>query len=254
MSLHLPEREPRILFYDIETTPILQWRWTAGRDDSRALRVDEGSYILTVAYAWEGYKTIHTLKAIGGREDYGVVVDLWQLFDHADIVVAHNGDKFDRKKANIQFFKYGLHPPSPYATVDTLKVARKHFAHHSHSLDALAKLKLNHQKKQTGGMSLWFDVMEGDEAAMKRMLAYNKADVEALRELYYELQPWIDNHPNRGLWNEGVTTCPKCGSTDLQKRGVKRTNSARYQQYYCNTCGGYSRSRYREAGEKYPLA
>jgi hypothetical protein len=239
---------PRILIYDLETSPVLQWRFTAGRDEGRALRVDEDSRILSMAWTWLGDTTVHALHN-SGQGDGPLVAKLWDLFDEADILIAHNGDRFDQPKANTRFFAHGYGPPSPYQTIDTLKVARHKFAHHSNTLDALTRLAGTEQKKQHEGISLWFSVMEGDPRAMVAMLAYNKQDVVALKELYLALLPWMDRHPNMGIWQRGRAVCTNCGSQDLQKRGTHKTRVNEYQRYRCNTCGYHPRQRLSERSE-----
>ena len=55
------------------------------------------------SYKWEGQKAAKVI-ALPDFDLYGedpendreVVQALWDLFDEADVVVAHNGDKFDR--------------------------------------------------------------------------------------------------------------------------------------------------------------
>jgi predicted RNA-binding Zn-ribbon protein involved in translation (DUF1610 family) len=234
---------PHILIYDLETSPILQWRWTAGRDDSRALKVDQDVRILTVAWTWLGEKTVHTASITNYPDDLELTELVWFLFDHADIVIAHNNDRFDEPVANTRFFAHGFGPPAPFQTIDTLKVARFKFKHYSNSLDALARLAGTELKKQTSGLQLWFRCMAGERAALREMLDYNKQDVVALKDLYLQMLPWIDRHPNVGHWQRGQFVCTNCGSQDLQKRGVHRTRVGIYQRYRCNNCGYHPRER-----------
>jgi hypothetical protein len=81
------------------------------------------------------------------------------LFDETDVIVAHNGDRLDIKKSNAWFIAYGLKPPSPYITIDTLKIARKYFAFASNKLSDLSRfLKVGKMLEHTG-IALWFDCM-----------------------------------------------------------------------------------------------
>lgn len=238
---------PHILIYDLENSPLRGWSWSE-RKIERLLKVDEDSHILTVAYKWRGSKKVYTLH---GDERY-IVEQLWKLFDAADILVAHNGDRFDQKKANTKFFKFKMGPPSPYQSVDTLKVANAVLGHHSHRLEALARLAETELKKSNRGIELWFDVMDGDRKALDEMLEYNVGDVVALEEIYDELLPWHKSHPNLGLWSKGEYVCPNCGSRNVQKRGTKfyRTRLSEFQLYYCNNCGAWPKERLPQKGEK----
>ena len=42
-----------------------------------------------------------------------------ELIDKADIVIAHNGDKFDLRKLNTRFLFHELGTPSSYQSIDT---------------------------------------------------------------------------------------------------------------------------------------
>lgn len=88
--------------------------------EATALRVVEPTTICCFSAKWLGGKQI--TKAIsdykgykpGKRDDKDLLKDLWKLLDEAEIVVAHNGDKFDVKKINYRFMVNGITPPSPY--------------------------------------------------------------------------------------------------------------------------------------------
>ena len=196
---------PRILIFDIETSPIKGFAWT--KYDATIFKIEEDWFMLSFSAKWLGGSFEN--KALCDYEGYSrhkhndkeLVQDMWKLFDQADILVAHNGDKFDIKKVNARFSYWGLTPPSPYKTVDTLKIARQHFGFTSNSLKDLAlHLELD-QKMDTGGKDLWFDCMNGDMEAWKKMKKYNKQDVVVLEEIYKRFLPYM-KHPNLNLWAE----------------------------------------------------
>ena len=62
-----------------------------------------------------------TPKEAKERNDKRIIKSVWKLLNEADIVIAHNGDKFDLKKLKARFLSNGFVPPMPYKTVDTLK-------------------------------------------------------------------------------------------------------------------------------------
>jgi predicted RNA-binding Zn-ribbon protein involved in translation (DUF1610 family) len=90
--------------------------------------------------------------------------------------------------------------------------------------------------------------MTGVKADQLVMEEYNVQDVIVMEELYEELLPWIDNHPNRGLYMEPGKdkVCPNCGGTHLRNKGYKRTRVLTYKQYQCLDCGFYPRERFTE--------
>ena len=69
------------------------------------------------------------------RDDKRVLQSIWKLLDEADIVIGHNGDRFDLRKLNARFIDNDINPPSPFRTIDTLKVARREFAFVSYTKD-----------------------------------------------------------------------------------------------------------------------
>lgn len=238
----------KILYYDIETAPNLSFVW--GQFEQNVIEHEREWYMLCVSYRWEHENKTHVTSLVDfpsaykkdPENDYHVVKKLWDLIDEADVVIAHNGDKFDMRKANARFVAHDLGPASPVKQVDTLKVARRYFMFNSNKLDHLgAHLGLG-RKVDTGGFETWAGCMRGDMKFWKLMTKYAKQDVDLLRKVYMKLRPWMTNHPNLNIF-DGTDGCPTCGSRRLQKRGIRRTQVAIYQQYQCNNCKAYSRER-----------
>jgi hypothetical protein len=245
----------KILYYDIETAPNLSMVW--GQYEQNVIAHEREWYMLCVSYRWEHEKKTHVTSLVDFPADYKkdpendfhVVKKLWELFDEADIVIAHNGDKFDMRKANARFVAHGLGPASPVKSVDTLKVARRYFMFNSNKLDHLGDHLGVGRKVSTGGFETWAGCMRGDMKYWKLMIKYAKQDVDLLRKVYMKLRPWMKNHPNLNVY-DGGQNCPTCGSSSLQKRGVRYTQVATYQQWQCNSCKSYSRTRVSEQVER----
>ena len=239
----------RILLYDIETAPNLVYTW--GVYEQNVLEVVRPWYILCFAYKWLDEPTTKVISITDYEKDYkkdpendyNVVKALHDLFNEADIVIAHNGNAFDQKKVSSRFLIHGFDQPTDYKQIDTLKEARKHFRFDSNRLNDLGKQLGLGEKVQTGGFQLWKGCMEGDQAAWNKMKKYNKQDVVLLEKIYKVLRPWIANHPNVSFLAGEVDGCPKCGSKNLQKRGVRRNKTTSYQRYQCQSCHGYCRQR-----------
>lgn len=239
-----PDYKQKILLFDIENTPLVTYTWGIWEQD--VIEVKEEWYILCFAYKWLGEKETHVvaLPDFQGykkdrKNDEKLVKKLWELFDKAEIIVAHNGDQFDIKKANARFIQYGFEPPQPYKTIDTLKVARRHFKFDSNKLDYLGQyLKLGRKLPHTG-KHLWFGCMEGDEKSWKLMREYNKQDVILLEKVYLKLRGWMTTSPNINLVFGTVNNCPKCGSEHIQRRGFGYTTLTSYRRYKCMNCGAW---------------
>jgi len=95
---------------------------------------------------------------------------------------------------------------------------------------------------------LWCDVLAGLISAQADMEKYNREDVELTRELYKELLPWIDRHPNAALYEDDeLMRCTRCASENLTKDGFARTSAGTFQRYRCADCGSQSRGKNRSA-------
>lgn len=234
-------RKPRIAFFDIESAPNLSWVW--GKWEQNALDTLIPGYFLCFAWKWLGEKKIRTfaLPDYTGfkndkENDKRLIKDLWKLLDEADIIIAHNGDRFDIKKSNARFISHGLKPPSPYKTIDTLKFARRNFAFDSNKLDDLGKMLGVGKKLPHTGFHLWRKCMEGDPKAWKKMRDYNAQDVNLLEKVYEKLKPWAASHPDLRVY-EDKTGCPSCLSEKVQKRGFRISLKRKRQSLCCQNCG-----------------
>ena len=149
----------------------------------------------------EVYSNVLTPQEILNEDDGRIVKNLWKLLDEADIVIAHNGKKFDIPKINARFILNECPPPSFYKQIDTKEVAAKQFGFSSNKLDALAGY-FGFKVKLDTDFSLWERCMRGDDEALQYMEIYNRHDVELLEEVYIRLRPWIKAHPNVALYVE----------------------------------------------------
>lgn len=241
---------PKLGFFDIETAPVLGNVWGLFKQNVGLNQIHKDWYILSYAFNTLGTDHISykdQRHAVDIEDDSALVIDLWHFLNDHDIVVAHNGRRFDVKKCNARFLSLGLPPPSPYKILDTLEVMKKRFALTSNKLEYATDLLCQTKKLKHGkfpGFELWKECLKGNLEAWQEMEEYNRVDVIALRELYFVLLPWMDLHPNVGNYVDAeVPVCPKCGSDELTKRGIYHTQVAQYQKYQCGCCGGWSRGR-----------
>ena len=245
------KKQPRILVIDIETAPLMAHIWSIWQHGVGLNMLNLDWSILSFSCKWVGDPRIHyhdTFRQRDKRDDSQLVKKLHKLLDEADIVVAHNGKKFDIRKIQARFVMAGMLPPSPFKVVDTLLESRKNFAMTSHKLEYLteklcATKKLTH--KQFPGFLLWDEYLKGNPAAQKEMRVYNEVDVISLEELYFILLPWMTGHPNIGVYLpiSDTPTCDKCGHMELIRKGTRTTQVGVYARYQCKKCGGWSRGR-----------
>ena len=240
----------KILVFDIETSHIefktrvfSIWQQNLNPD-----HIVKDWYILCWSAKWlfedKIYNASCTPKEIEEGDDKRVTQSLWNMLNDADIVIAHNLRKFDRKVAQTRFLKNGLSLPSPYQEIDTLLHARKQFKISSNRLDYLGEF-LEVGRKIDTEKGLWDKVEDGDAQAMERMQMYCDQDVLLLENVYLEMRPYIQPHPNIGLFIEKSfdMTCPSCGGNHLTNIGEYSTTVNTYDAYRCDDCNSLTRAR-----------
>lgn len=234
----------KLLFFDIETAPNLAYVWEKYEQD--VLEFKKERHLLAFAYKWDGEKIVQSFSLAESRPR-DLVRKLHSLFDKADIICGHNIDQFDIKMSNAFFAKHRLKPPSPYKTIDTLKIARSKFRFNSNKLNDLGEYLGIGGKIDTGGFKLWDGCLKKDPGAWKKMKKYNRRDVILLEKVFRRLFPWATNVVNLNI-REGIF-CPYCQSSNMWARGELITTNFRRQRYQCKDCGHWScgkRKKFRE--------
>lgn len=249
-----PKYFPKILLFDIETSLMEVYVWGLYKQfipHTNIIKDKEGKdktwYVISWAAKWlfddEIMNDCVTPEESLKRDDSRVLMSIWELLNEADIVIAHNGDRFDIRKLNARFLENDIPAPLPYKSIDTLKVARREFALVSYKQDFLTKhFKLNNKLKTD--FQLWVDCMHGDKKALNRMAKYNKHDVIGLEEVYLKMRPYMKNHPNIGVIMDD-DVCTVCGSKHLEETdAVYLTSANKFLVYRCNNCNSpYIRSK-----------
>lgn len=240
--------EPRMAFFDIETAPSLGWYFDLYKEGN-IVGTKTPWYMLSFAWKWSGDKTVHCKSlpdypsySKNKEDDSRLVKDLWKLFDDADILIGHNLDRFDVRKANTRFLGVGLQPPSPSKTIDTLKISRRVFKQDSNRLAHLGEFLGLGGKRSTSGWDTWRGCMEGDKSSWATMVKYNKRDVTLLEDVYHKLRPWAPNHPDLRAYT-GRTGCPACQSKNVQCRGFNVAKTRKTQRMQCRDCGHWHSGR-----------
>ncbi len=241
--------EAKILILDIEVAPSEAFVWGLWKQDIYQEQIISDWYILSWAAKWlantEVESDVLTPYESLVEDDSRILRSLWKLMDEADIIIAHNGDKYDIPKIKTRFLLNEIDPPSFYKQIDTLKVARKEFGFSSNRLNYLAKF-LGVDTKFETNFNLWKRCREGNPEALREMERYNVQDVEVLEAVYLYLRPYIKGHPNLDLYVDSeVSLCPNCGkdSLELQEGKYVYTQAVRYQMYKCSNCSAISRSK-----------
>jgi len=243
---NLQQTSPKILLFDIENTPTEAYVWNKSVWNTRVMpkQLIEDWFMICWAAKWldssEIINSCLTPEEAKNGDDKRVVKGLNRLFDEADMIIAHNGKKFDVPMANTRFLYYKMPIPSPYRIIDTLLMARKAFAVTFNHLDYLGEFLGLGRKKETN-FQLWKDCMAGDKKALDEMQAYNNQDVILLEDVYHAIKGWSKSHPNMNVYQDTEMCCSVCGSENIKQKGNYTTNVNSFASYQCKDCGAYSR-------------
>lgn len=243
LYIHDPIHKPRILIFDLETTPLVTYTWGLFDQNIGLNQVLEKTTILSWAAKWYGedeimYTDVRDEK--NPRNDKKIVQQLRDLIDQADFSVAHNLNRFDSKVLNYRILKNKIPRPSSYKKLDTLTIAKRHFKTESYKLEHLTnELCGTHKKSSHGkfpGFSMWDECLKGNKEAFKELKDYNIKDITSLEELFTILLPWENSALFEAFNSSEKMTCT-CGSTSFKKHGFINTGKNRYVRHVCKKCG-----------------
>lgn len=215
-------KEPRILFYDIEATNL-----------SASM-----GYILCIGYKFLGDKkvTVMSLEQYPGKkstDDSELIKAFKKIHDGAEMVCFHFGEFYDQPFINTRLLMHKMKPLAKVALVDTWRIAKKRLKFHSNRLDAIAKaLDCPYSKTSLDGRA-WIDASAGDKRALKYVVHHCKQDVLVLEWCYNRLKVIWDQHP--ALY--GKARCNSCGSKELKSEGIRATIKKVYRRLICKKCG-----------------
>jgi transposase-like protein len=230
---------PKILLFDVETSFYHFVGWGTYKQYIQHYQITEHQYIISWAAKWlyddNVQSDVVTSKESKNRDDKRILKSIWKLLDEADIVIGHNGDRFDLRKLRWRFISEDMQPPSPFRVIDTLKIARREFFAPSYKQDFLTKY-FHLQNKLETNFQLWKDCEAGIPEKLEEMVEYNRHDVMGLEELYLKIRPYIHNHPNLGVLMD-KDVCSTCGADDIVETNSEYITSAnKFPVYRCNSC------------------
>lgn len=238
----------RVLFLDVETSPLMGYFWQRWKANISLDQTVSEWFILSWSAKWANeddmINGVLTPSEAVNEDDSRIMIDLWNVLNQADVVVTHNGIRFDHKKINTRFLLNGLPPTRPFRIIDTLKMVKETFAFSSNKLDNLL-IQFGLERKLGTNFNLWKDCMNGNQEALLKMLEYNDWDVIQLEKALIRMMPWVKNFPNFVLYNEveNPDVCPTCGGNHLMDDGMYMTATNKYKLYRCPDCGTISRKR-----------
>lgn len=226
--------ELRTLVFDLETTGGLKAHM---------------SEVSAFGYHWLGEapakaKVLSWLD-YGGKpwDDKPLLRDASAIWNSADCVIAHYGERFDRRFLNTRIESSGLSPLKPLKLIDTWRISRDNFALPGNSLAVLLKFFASPYQKVDLSYQEWRKVMLGEKTAQRKLNEHCLADVLGLEWVFtHHLAHYTSANklPNQALLDGKAAVCPACGRPSLQKRGLAYKQTKVWQRYYCKGCMKWS--------------
>lgn len=241
-------KEPKLLVFDLEISPSIaasfgRFNQTIGHNNV----IREGGAIISAAWKWYGDTNVKSVVMTPAESvkdnDTRIVCELYEAFEQADAVIAHNAS-FDMGvfKARLAIHHLPMH--KTVKVIDTYKIS-KGMRFNSRKLDSLADYFNAGRKVTHEGISLWIKCMNGDTESLENMRVYNEQDVVLLEEVYNCIKAYDNKPVNLGQYFEDSQQhCPACGSTDVASTGnLVYTEVSSFDEVLCNSCGHRSRKR-----------
>lgn len=233
--------EPKILFYDIETSPMQVWTFRIGNKISvphSAIVNGSKTDIICVAWKWAHEREVHSLDWGWDKQNSKNLIKAFdKVINEADIIIGHNGDKFDWRHLNTQRLLNRL--PAINWNVnseDTLKQIRRHFYLPSYKLDHVAAI-LGVGNKSAMCFKDWVDICtKSDRSKLDKMIKYCKKDVLLLQNVYDIIKPYVKPKMRMSVGH----SCTVCGSKDIRRNGTRTYNGKTHQYFICRDHGGYA--------------
>lgn len=133
-------------------------------------------------------------------DDKRIVKDIIEELDSYDIIIAHNGQYFDKAFLNAKCVKYGIFPRLRFKKfIDPVLVARRHMKVGRRSLAALSGFLDVDLEKSPLKVQYWVRAShDGDRTAMQYICMHCEMDVKVLESVYTKVKNLIDKIDSRG--------------------------------------------------------
>ncbi len=197
-------------------------------------------YILCIGYKW-GHKKKAEVVSISDfkrfkldvTNDIEVLKKFEKVYDKADVVIFHYGDRYDLPYIQARRLIQGLRILPTTSTIDTWKIIKYKLALSNNKLDTLIKTLGTPTQKTPLTGPIWVKAAAGHKPSIKYIKKHCLADVYALEEAYLKIRGLMTNHPKVG----NLGNCPICDSPRVKSHGIRLTAQNRYRRRRCLHCG-----------------
>jgi len=170
--------------------------------DLETSSLDANAGIILCACAVEYGKTkVQTFRAdsyknwtIRKSDNSKLIKDLIDYLDDYDILIAHNGQYFDKAWINAGCIKYGLKPVLRNKKfIDPVQLSRRHFKLGRNSLASLIDYLDIPEHKTSIEFKHWVQAShDSNTQSMDIIVQHCIQDVKSLAMIYHKLRPLID--------------------------------------------------------------
>lgn len=177
--------------------------------------------------------------------DRDLVRDLVAELGTADTWVTYYGKRFDAPYLATRILYWrarGFNIPhlENVPHIDLYDTAKRRLRLHSNRLQVVSDL-LGNGEKTPLELPVWLKAAGGHKKSIDYVAKHCDEDAKILARNYIALRPLVIAHPHLGLLQgSGKESCPACGGTKVQSRGVYVTQATKRRRLFCGNCGKWS--------------
>lgn len=118
-----------------------------------------------------------------------------------DIIIAHNGLKFDLPFLRTRAVVHGLPPVNFQKIIDPVQLARQHFRFPGNSLQSISHVIGTQNEKTPLRPDTWAKAaLNGDPHCMEEIVTHCVADVDVLEEVCWKIRGYVRQIDKAGSW------------------------------------------------------
>lgn len=241
---------------DIETSPCVAAIWRPGYNLTiTPEQILEENKIIMISYKWMHEDKVYRLVWDKNKCDKKLLIAFSKAYEKADMVVAHNGARFDLPWINARIIYHKLPPLHQVPMEDTYMIIKRLGKFNSNKLDYLGKHLDVGRKLDHAGFQLWLDVTFGKgkvyNRAIDEMGRYCDQDVLVLEDFYRRILPY--HNPKVNVLGTSPLGCMKCGTIMTRNGSYQLVSGATKHQMRCLNCKStrtVSDSQYKKGSRK----
>lgn len=132
-------------------------------------------------------------------DDSAITSELTRALSKFDVLVAHNGTRFDVPFIRTRLARWGLTRFPDVKIIDPLSIAFRKFRLNHNSLGSISDFIGSTDRKHRLDLSVWMDcILNGNTKAMDEIVTHCLADVKELKDVLNLVKPYVKVLDDRG--------------------------------------------------------